>query len=99
MKNIVAAVLIATCTMTLTTTATYAASTQQCELTGDLVGIAAKARDAGTPVDVVYDIIIKAGVSDELALEIINTVYLVGADYSPSILEFLFLSYCKGEGV
>ena len=97
MKNIIAAVLIATSTMTLTTTPVYAASSQQCELMGELVGVAASARDGGVAVGVVYDILVEGGLSDELALGVINTVYLVGADYSPAVLEALFLSYCKGD--
>jgi hypothetical protein len=97
MKNIIAAVLIATSTMTLTTTPVYAVSAQQCELMGELVGLAATARDGGVAVGAVYDILITGGLSDKLAIEVINTVYLVGADYSPAVLEALFLSYCKGD--
>jgi hypothetical protein len=95
MKNIIAAVLIATSTMTLTTTPAYAvSSTQECKTYGESVNLLADLRDKGITADVVYDFLVETGIEPELVLAMIEVVYLHGADVNPNQLERMFVIQC-----
>jgi hypothetical protein len=93
-KSIIAATLIATATFT---TPSSAATVDECVLAGNLIELVANGRDAGVSATDMYTVMTSQNLPAEVVVQILNLVYITGADINGTTIKGVFIGACVGE--
>ena len=96
MKNLITILTVAL-TLSFTATSTKAGSEEVCGRIAETVAAMAKARDAGLSAEDAYYILVKEGVEEGSAIQLLEIVYLNGADFEPAELEILSFTLCVSD--
>jgi len=95
MRTFIASAIVATATMVASsaTAQTY----KFCKDYSAMMKSVAVARDNGMSASAVYKMGVDAGLSKEMAISVINIVFIKGEKYAPVVLEVLAFETCMGE--
>mgnify|MGYP001117413903 CR=1 FL=1 len=94
-KSIIAAAIIATTSFATTASAGLPVAT--CKVMGETIEQMANVRDKGIGPDVMFELLTENGISQEIALSMLEIVYITGKGVDGSILGPLFVGTCVGE--
>ena len=95
MKTFIASAIVATAT--LVASSSTAQTYKFCKDYSVMMKSVAVARDNGMSASQVYQMGIDAGLSQEMAISLINVVFIKGEKYPPVVLEALAFDTCMGE--
>jgi hypothetical protein len=69
----------------------------ECVLVGNFIEVVANGRDAGVSATDMYTVMTSQNLPAEVAVQILNLVYIEVADFNGATIKGVFLGLCVGE--
>ena len=95
-KSIITAAVIATATFT-TSVSAASMSVEDCVRIGTAIELMADARDRGLTASQGYELMASENIPDEIAIQMLEIVFLEGRNIDGETLKGAFIGVCVGE--